>query len=146
MSKKTYLVFTNNMMPRLLTNPLEELLATFSKDQVIKNPDLRRFRHLPLQHLVLENKEIKKASKEELGKINSILDQNKNNNIENKVVEMNDKHKELEVKLSEIKTIFSDQEKEYKEKIESNKNKGKWKALTLISLAANILCIISYLA
>lgn len=141
MSKTKYLVFKNNMMPRLLTNPSQSLLDSFPKDQVIKNPKLDRFKGMAVQYLVLEDKVIRKASKEELGKINHILDKGESQVIENERNNMKEQKAEIEAKFKEIMEMVEDQsskleliEKENK-KLKTRKSYGK---VAFISILLNI--------
>jgi hypothetical protein len=149
MSKSIYLVFTNNMMPRLLTNPSSQLLDQYPKDQVVKSPKLKRFKGLALQYLVLENGEIKKASKEELGKIEAILNSGKKQEVKTRRnEEMEQYQKNVEKKMKEILHIVSDHEAtliEYKKELSKAKRSKLWKSVAIISLLGNIVPVYNIL-
>jgi len=145
MSKEKYLVFKNNILPRLITNPDQYLLDSFSKDQVVKNPRLKRFNGIALQYLVLENGEIKKASKEEMSKINQILDKGESQVIENERNNMKEQKAEIEAKFKEIMEMVEDQSSKL-ESIEKENNKLKnrksYGKVAFISLLLNLTALL----
>jgi hypothetical protein len=148
MSKDKYLIFTNNKLPRLVTNPSDELLTTFDKDQLVKNPRLKRFKGVALEHLILENKEIRKASKLEISNINTMVNNGENVAIENRRIVMESKQKEIETKMKEILSIVNEQEsvlEQCREELKQLKVRKVWKVIAILSLCGNIVPVFNVL-
>jgi len=138
MSKQKYLAFTDNRIPRLLTNPTKEVLALYDKDQIVKQPK-SYLKNVPLEHLVLENGEIRKINKSELEEIQDALKENRPTKSEDNMLV------EIEKKLKEISSLVSEQGHEldlYKRELEKAKSGRKWKKVAIISIISNIALLI----
>lgn len=132
MSKQKYLVFTNNRMPRVLTNPSAADLAKLDKSQVIKQPK-SYLRNVPLEELVLEEGALRRLHKND-----DKVDLNKRPiNAEGIMRE------EIESKLKEVMGMIKDQDKlliAYMDEVEEMKRKNVWKRIAIASLLVNAAC------
>lgn len=75
MSKKEIvLVFDNNRLPKLLVNPKPTVLSFMNKSQMVRNPNLKHLKSVPMHEWILENGGVRKANKEEKKEIENRMD------------------------------------------------------------------------
>lgn len=135
MSKEKYLVFTNNRLPRLLTNPSSGLLSHYNSDQIAKQPK-NRLKGVPLEYLILEEGVVREARGMELEEIKKEV------GLTRVVQEEDIMYKEIEKKLKEVINMVANQEADLqvcKEALEKAEKGVKWKKVALLSLALNII-------
>lgn len=145
MNKLTYMAFTEGMVPRFLTNPSEEILASYEADQIVKRPNLKKFAGVPIHLLVLEEGVIKKANEKEIIEINKIISAKKivaEDLRRNKEVE--DYRKQVEKKMREICNIVDNQAstlEDYKKALSKARVSKKLVLATLLSLVGNAILL-----
>jgi hypothetical protein len=138
MFKDKYLIFNENIMPRLLVNPTAHTLAQFPKEQVVKINNLKHIKGIPLEHLILENGVVRKASKNEIIDLSNKVQTNEalKENVMEKTKLVDDIQKKMR-ELNDSVLLLMDENKEAVK--EAEKNLKKW---VIIANITGIICVV----
>ena len=62
--KKKVIIFKDNKLPRILTNPSEATLSKYPVDQVVRNPNLKNLKGVPPHKWILKGGKIVETQEE----------------------------------------------------------------------------------